>query len=300
MEKISGPVKQDILLEAGIHIGTKLRTNDMRAFVFKRRDDGLYILDLRQTSERILNAAKMMAKYKPEEILVVASRVYSSGPASKFASLTGVKVIKGRFVPGTMTNLTSKQFREPKLVLVCDPKGEREAIVESAKNGVPVIALCDSDNETKFIDLVIPVNNKGRRSLALVFYILSRELMMSQGKIKSYDEFEHDLNYFERMIEKEEEEKLEEATEAAEEVVEETQEIKEEVKKLEKEEKKAEEKKEVKKIEEKKPEPKKEEKAKEGPKKEEKAKEEKKEKPKKTSKKKTTKKKSEKKEKAKE
>jgi len=304
MEKISGPVKQDILLEAGVHIGTKLRTNDMRSFVFKRRDDGLYILDLRQTAERLVDAAKMIAKYDPGEVLVVASRIYSSGPASKFAELTGVNVIRGRFVPGTMTNLTSKQFREPRLVLVCDPKGEREAIVESAKNGVPVIALCDSDNETKFIDLVIPVNNKGRRSLALVFYVLSRELMMSQGKIKTYDEFEHDLNYFERMIEKEEEKKVEEAAEEAEEIVEETKEVREEVKKLEKEEKKAEEKKEVKKIEEKKPEekkeekkpePKKEEKAKEEPKKEEKAKEEKKEKPKKTSKKKTTKKKSEKK-----
>lgn len=272
MEKINAPVKQDILLEAGVHIGTKIRTNDMRKFVFKRRDDGLYILDLRQTSERILAAAKMIAKYDPNDVLIVASRIYSSGPASKFASLTGVQVIKGRFVPGTMTNLSSKNFREPGLVLVCDPKGEREAIIESAKNGVPVIALCDSDNETKFIDFVVPVNNKGRRSLALVFYILSRELMMSQGKIKTYDEFQYDLNYFEKMIEKEEEEKAEEAE--AEEVVEETQEIKEEVKKLEKEEKKAEEKKEVKKIEEKKPEPKKEEKKAEA-KKEEKAEEKK-------------------------
>ncbi len=90
MEKISGPVKQDVLLEAGVHIGTKLRTNDMRSFVFKRRDDGLYILDLRQTSERILAAAKIIAKYDPNDVLIVASRIYSSGPASKFAKLTGV------------------------------------------------------------------------------------------------------------------------------------------------------------------------------------------------------------------
>ncbi len=274
MEKISGPVKQDVLLEAGVHIGTKLRTNDMRSFVFKRRDDGLYILDLRQTSERILAAAKIIAKYDPNDVLIVASRIYSSGPASKFAKLTGVQVIKGRFVPGTMTNLTSKNFREPKLVFVCDPKGERAAISESAQNGVPVIALCDSDNETRFIDLVVPVNNKGRRSLALVFYILARELMLSQGKIKTYDEFEYDLNFFEKMFDKEEEEKEEAAKKAAEEVVEETKEVKEEVKKLEKEEKKAEEKKEVKKIEEKKPEskeePKEEKKEKEAPAKEEK------------------------------
>jgi len=107
-----------------------------------------------------------------------------------------------------MTNLVSKQFREPKLVFVCDPKGEREAIMESAKNGVPVIALCDTDNDTKYVDLVIPINNKGRRSLALVFYILARELMLSQGKISSYDDFQYNISYFERLEEVEEESKV--------------------------------------------------------------------------------------------
>lgn len=214
VEKTAGlPVKQDLLLEAGVHIGTKLRTNDMKEFVFKRRDDGLYILDLRKTAERLIGAAKLIAKYKPEDVLVVASRVYSSNPASKFSALTGIPVVRGRFVPGTMTNLSSKNFREPKLVLVCDPKGEREAIAESAKNGVPVIALCDTDNETKFIDYIIPINNKGRRSLALVFYILSRELMLAQGKISSYDEFQYDLGHFERIVE--EEPKAPEAAEEA-------------------------------------------------------------------------------------
>ncbi len=214
VEKTAGlPVKQDLLLEAGVHIGTKLRTNDMKEFVFKRRDDGLYILDLRKTAERLIGAAKLIAKYKPEDVLVVASRVYSSNPASKFSALTGIPIVRGRFVPGTMTNLSSKNFREPKLVLVCDPKGEREAITESAKNGVPVIALCDTDNETKFIDYIIPINNKGRRSLALVFYILSRELMLAQGKISSYDEFQYDLGHFERMVE--EEPKAPEAAEEA-------------------------------------------------------------------------------------
>ena len=252
MEKISAPVKQELLLEAGVHIGTKIRTSDMEEFVFKRRDDGLYILDLRKTAERLLDAAKLIGKYQPEDVLIVASRIYSSGPASKLSALTGIQVIKGRFVPGTMTNLTSKNFREPKLVFVCDPKSERAAISESAKNGVPVIALCDTDNETRYIDLVVPVNNKGRRSLALVFYILSRELMLSQGKISSYDEFQHDLGYFEKMFEKEEEIKPpEEAKEEPEEKKEEEpKEVpKEEPKEKEKEEKKTRKKKTAKKEE---------------------------------------------------
>lgn len=209
-EKTGMPVKQEVFLEAGVHIGTKIRTSDMRDYIFKRRDDGLFILDLRKSSEKLMHAAKMIAKYNPEDVVVVASRVYSSNPATRFAELTGVGIIKGRFVPGTMTNMKHKGFMEPKLVLVCDPKGEHEALVESARNGVPVIALCDTDNETKFIDLIVPINNKGKRSLALIFYILSREVMMVQGKIKSYDEFPHEVNYFEQLIVEEEKKPAEE------------------------------------------------------------------------------------------
>ena len=219
-EKAKLLVKQEMYLEAGIHIGTKIRTYDMKRFIFKRRDDGLFILDLRKTDERLLLAAKVLAKYKPEDVLVVASRTYSSNAAAKFAQLTGVQLIKGRFIPGTMTNLSYKGFREPKVVFVCDPKGEREAIAESAKNGVPLISLCDTDNETTFIDLVVPSNNKGKKSLALVFFILTRELMVSQGKISGYDAFKYDVNYFEQLFEPEKpkeavEETPEEAPEAA-------------------------------------------------------------------------------------
>ncbi len=214
-EKAGMPVKQEVFLEAGVHIGTKIRTNDMREYIFKRRDDGLFILDLRKSAERLMDAAKIISKHQPEEVTVVASRVYSSNPATRFAELTGVNLIKGRFVPGTMTNMNVSGFMEPKLILVCDPKGEHEALVESAKNGVPVIGLCDTDNETKFIDLVVPINNKGKRSLALIFFILSREVMLSQGKIKGYEEFKHDLGYFEQMVMPEEKKEPEGAEEAA-------------------------------------------------------------------------------------
>jgi len=200
-------VKQEMYLESGIHIGTKIRTHDMRPYIFKRRSDGLFILDLRKTDERLLKAAKLLAQYAPEDVLVVASRAYSGNPASKFAQLTGVQIIQGRFVPGTMTNLAFSDFREPRLIFICDPKGEREAIAEAAKNGVPTIGLCDTDNETKFIDIVIPANNKGKRALALIFYILTRELMLAQDKIKSYDEFEYNVNHFEQPAEEKAKEK---------------------------------------------------------------------------------------------
>ena len=206
-------VKQETYLEAGIHIGTKIRTFDMRDFVFKRRDDGLYILDLRKTDERLLAAAKLMGKLEPKDVLIVASRAYSSNPAKKFSELTGIPILPGRFIPGTMTNLSYKGFKEPKLLFVCDPKGEREAITEAAKNGIPVIALCDTDNETKYIDMIIPANNKGRRALALIFYILTRELMLSQGKIKSYDEYDYKISQFEEILPEEPKKLLEKVQE---------------------------------------------------------------------------------------
>lgn len=198
-EKPSMFVKQEKYLEAGIHIGTKMCTFDMKKYIFKTRDDGLHILNLKETDTRLREAAKLLARYKPEDILVVASRTYSGNAASKFSALTGVELNNGRFIPGTMTNIALKGFKEPKILLVSDPKNEREAIMEAVKVGVPVIALCDTDNETKYIDYVIPANNKGRKSLALIFYILTRELMMAHGNITSYDQFQYEPSYFEEL-----------------------------------------------------------------------------------------------------
>jgi small subunit ribosomal protein S2 len=300
-EKGGMPVKQEAFLEAGVHIGTKIRTSDMRPFIFKRRDDGLYILDLRKSAERLMAAAKLISKFSPEEVAVVASRIYSGNPAARFAKITGVNAIRGRFTPGTMTNMSFKGFTEPRLLIVCDPKGEKEALLESAKNGVTVIGFCDSDNETKYVDLIVPLNNKGKRSLALAFYILAREVMMATGKIKTYDEFPHDVQYFEQMIEEKEEEPEVEKPEEAEEPAEKpaAEEAKEEekpkAKKEEAEGKKAEEKKKEEKPKEKKAEAKEEKpkKAAEKKPKEEKA-EAKEEKPKKEEKKAPEKKKEEK------
>lgn len=200
-EKVGMLVKQEKYLEAGIHIGTKMRTFDMKRFVFKTRDDGLHILDLKQIDARLREAAKLMAKYKPEDVLVVATRTYSGNAAAKFAALTGINLNRGRFIPGTMTNIALKNFMSPKLIFVSDPKNEREAIVEAAKTGVPLIALCDTDNEVKHIDYIVPANNKGRKALALIFYILAREIMLAQGKISSYDQFQYEPSYFEELEE---------------------------------------------------------------------------------------------------
>jgi len=214
-EKESMLIKQEKYLEAGIHIGTKLKVVDMNRFIYRARSDGLFVLDLRKVDERIRMAGKMLATYDPKDIVIVASRTYSTNAASKFAQVTGARLLSGRVVPGTFTNVHRDDFTEPKLLFTCDPKGERQAVLEAGKMGIPTIGLCDTDNYTSYLDWVIPCNNKGRRSLALIFYLLAREMAMSTGKISSYDEFKATLEEFETP-EKTEEEKQAAAAAAAE------------------------------------------------------------------------------------
>jgi len=190
-------IKQETYLEAGIHIGTKLKVVDMNPFIYRVRNDGLYVLDLRKIDERIRMAGKLLAKYEPGEVMVVASRTYSGNAASVFSAVTGIKVFQGRFIPGILTNVSRADFVEPKILLICDPRSERQAVTEAGTMGIPIVGLCDSDNITTFVDWVIPCNNKGRRSLALIFYLLAREYMMGRGKIASYDEFTKPLAAFE-------------------------------------------------------------------------------------------------------
>jgi len=190
-------IKQETYLEAGIHIGTKLKVVDMNPFIYRVRNDGLYVLDLRKIDERIRMAGKLLAKYEPGEVMVVASRTYSGNAASVFSAVTGIKVFQGRFIPGILTNVARADFVEPKILLICDPRSERQAVTEAGTMGIPIVGLCDSDNITTFVDWVIPCNNKGRRSLALIFYLLAREYLMGKGKIASYDEFTKPLAAFE-------------------------------------------------------------------------------------------------------
>ncbi len=197
MEKESFLIKQEKYLEAGIHIGTKMKVVDMAQFIYRTRPDRLYVLDLRKVDERIRLGGKQIGRYQPSEILVVASREYSKRAATKFCELTGCRLAVGRFVPGMLTNPFRGDYNEPKLLVVCDPKGEAQAVIEAGRMGIASVGLCDTDNFTSNIDWVVPCNNKGRKSLALVFYLLAREAMMGWGKIKAYDEFTATTEEFE-------------------------------------------------------------------------------------------------------
>lgn len=184
-------------LKTGSHIGTKFKSGEMRRYILKVRKDGLNVLDIQKIDERIKLAAKFIARYAPEELVVVSRKLYGQTPAKEFAKIIGAKEIVGRFVPGTFTNPTAKKFIEPKILLVTEAEPDSQAITEARKIRIPVIALSSTNNSLKNVDFIIPVNNKGRKSLALVYWLLAREYLKERGEIKSDDGFTKSLEDFE-------------------------------------------------------------------------------------------------------
>ena len=193
-------VPEDVYLTSGVHIGTQQKSADMKKFIFKVRSDGLYVMDVKQTDARIRAVAKFLARIQPDRILISSARQYGQKPAKVFAKTIGAKVFAGRFVPGTMTNPTLPEYIEPEVLLVTDPAADQQAVAEAMNIGIPIVALCDANNETRNVDLVIPTNNKGRRALACVYWLLTREILKEKGLIKSYDEFKLTMDDFEASL----------------------------------------------------------------------------------------------------
>jgi small subunit ribosomal protein S2 len=190
-------VPEEQYLGSGVHIGTQQKNADMKEFIYRVRNDGLFVLDVKKTDERLRAAAKMIARYPAEKVLFVSARQYGQKPAKELATLIGAMAIAGRFMPGTMTNPNTPNFIEPEIILVTDPLGDTQALREAVNIGIPVIGLCDTNNELKYIDLCLPTNNKGRRSLALVYWLIARETLKAKGAIKSNEEFKKTIEDFE-------------------------------------------------------------------------------------------------------
>jgi len=176
----------DEYLAAGVHIGTQQKTEDMKRFVYRVRADGLYVLDVKATDDRVKTAAKFLSKFDPARILVVSARQYGQFPATMFAKVIGAKSMVGRFIPGTLTNPEYRDFVEPDVVVVTDPIGDLQAVKEAVDIGVPVVAMCDTNNMTMHIDVVIPTNNKGRKALALIYWLLAHEITKLRGQPMNY------------------------------------------------------------------------------------------------------------------
>ncbi|RME31908.1 30S ribosomal protein S2 [Candidatus Woesearchaeota archaeon] len=168
-------------LKSGIHIGTKFKTRFMKDFIYKTRQDGLSVLNIEAIDARLKTAIKFLARYDPHDILVVSRRENGWKGVKKMAELLGVKHFAGRYPPGVLTNPRLDAFVEAKLVLVSDPWPDRNVISDALKIGIPIVALCDTNNQANNIDLVIPCNNKGKKSLGLVFYLLTKGIMEERG-----------------------------------------------------------------------------------------------------------------------
>ncbi len=192
-------------IAAGVHIGTKVCTTCMRRFVRFTRPDGLNLIEISQTDEKIRVAGRALARYEPSEVVAVSGKDYGRTPVLKMCEYTGFKPIVERFPPGIFSNPKYDGYISPKILIISDPKVDEKAIREATLIGIPVIGICDTDDSCSFIDLIIPANNKGRSSLALVYWLLTREVLRNRGVISPSESLSENFHAFETRLEEVEE-----------------------------------------------------------------------------------------------
>lgn len=174
-------VPLETYLSNGVHVGLKYKTKFMKEFIYKTREDKLSVFDVRKIDERLRIASKFISRYEPEKVLAVSNRIYGRRPIKKFSEYTGCMAISDRFVSGTLTNPAIPYYMEPDLLIVTDPSSDKQAIKEASIMGIPVIAVCDTNARINDIDFIIPANNKGKNSIALIFWILTKEVLRLRG-----------------------------------------------------------------------------------------------------------------------
>lgn len=184
-------------LKSGIHIGTRYKAKTMNKYIYKLRKDGLKVFSIEDIDEKIRYMAKFFANYEIENVALVGRRIFAKTAIEQFCKITGAKPYVGRFIPGLFTNAQNRNFFEPDLVFITESNLDKQAIVEAKAINVPVIGLSSANNSAKNVDFVVPSNNKGKKSVALLFWLLTREYQFVKGIIKSRDDFKYKVDDFE-------------------------------------------------------------------------------------------------------
>ena len=192
------------ILSTGIRVGTQVKTKFMKPFITKASPEGLYLIDLDLTLERIKIAAKFINRIDIKKVIICSGREYANTPIEKFCEVTGLTQMLGRFMPGTLTNPSLSYYIEPKLLLISDPQVDSQAITEATNAGIPVIGISNTDNITSKIDLIIPANNRGRKALATIYWLLARDILIERGELKENESLKYEIDDFETKITEEE------------------------------------------------------------------------------------------------
>lgn len=192
------------VIQTGITIGTNVKTKFMKSFITETTDDGIYMLDLDMTLEKIKTAAKFINRLGTENLIVCSGRQNAETPTEKFCEKLGSQKLLNRFMPGTLTNPSLPYYIEPKLVLISDPQVDEQAIIEATNAGIPIIGISNTDNITSNLDVIIPANNRGRRALATIYWLLVRQVLIEKGELREDQPMEEEIDDFETKITEEE------------------------------------------------------------------------------------------------
>jgi small subunit ribosomal protein S2 len=206
---IAPGLSERALLSTGIRIGTLVKTKSMAQFVSRTQANGLHVIDVTKTISRIDAAARFISRSEIGRVVVYSAREYAKTPVEKFCQVTGAVGLTGRFMPGTFTNPLFPRHLDPEIVVVADPAVDFQPVDEGSKLGIPIVAICDTDNVTENVDVVIPANNRGRSALAAVFWLLARYVLLHQGALTTDQQMKLSVKDFETKLVEEEEEEAE-------------------------------------------------------------------------------------------